>query len=209
MVATETWEPTAPEGVRRLVYKQLLKGDYRKLAAKSNDADTGGGARDLRFPYKEFDGIFAKLLPRERVEFRRRKGVRSEVNLRTGPVFVDHVDEVTGEETTGTVEMVWESPTDARGSEGRVAKVHASPATSQLLEARDDDLGQVFVLFVQDDNREVRVHYAYEKELRAGDWADAVSIPILNHLDGDRRLDRAVVGYIDFLDNFAYAHGLR
>ncbi|MFD3443113.1 hypothetical protein ACFDTO_00735 [Microbacteriaceae bacterium 4G12] len=191
------------------MYKQLLKGDYRKLAAKSNDAATGGGARDLRFPFKEFNGIFAELLPNARTEFRRRDGVRSAVNLRTGPVFIDLIDTDTGHQTTETAEMIWESPTDARGSEGRIAKVHASPATSQLLAARDDDLGEVFLLLVQDDDGELRVHYAYEKELRAGDWAGAVSDPVLKHLDGDRRQDRAVVGYIDFVTNFAYAHGAR
>lgn len=198
----------APRGVRRLVYKQLLEGDYRKLAAQSNDATTGGGARDLRFPFAAFDNVFARLLPNRRVEVRRRAGVPQDVALRWGPVFVDEQDE-TGTWVTRTFDMVWESPTDARGSEGRVARVHESPAARSLLEARDEALGEVFVLFIQDDRGELRVHYAYEEDLRSGKWAEAVARPILTHLDGDRRQDRAVVGYIDFVDNFHYAHGVR
>lgn len=204
-----------PVGVRRLVYKELLEGDYRKLAAKSNDSDSGGGARDLRLPYREFDGIFARLLPLSREEHRRRKGGRVEVPLRTGPVYLDEVTE-TGEETTTEAEMVWETPTDARPSEGRIAKVHASPATRQLLEAReamkdaDGRPPRVFVLFVQNDQGELRVHYAYEHELRAGEWAPAVARRMLEHLDNpNRRRDRAVAGYIDFLDNVHYAHDVR
>ncbi|MGY2078811.1 hypothetical protein [Modestobacter sp. SYSU DS0657] len=202
-----------PAGVRRLVYKELLAGDYRKLAAKSNDSDSGGGARDLRFSYK-FDGIFARLLPGSSTKNRTRKGIRVEEPLRTGPVYLDEETE-TGVETT-VVEMVWETPTDARPSEGRIAKVHASPATRQLLAARDamrDENGnppRVFVLFVQDDQGELRVHYAYEKDLRAGEWAPAVAKPMLGHLDNvNRRRDRAVAGYIDFIDNVHYAHDVR
>lgn len=199
----------APEGVRRLVYRQLLAGDYRKLAAQSNDSKTGGGARDLRLPFAWFDGVMGLLLPGERPEVRHRKGKRVDLKVRTGPVFIDVEDTKTGAVTTHTAEMVWESPTDVRPAEGRIAKVHASPAMAQLLKAHDEAMGSVFVLFIQGDNGELRVHYAYEKELRDGDWAEAVATPILKHLDGDRRRDRAVAGYIDFLDNSWHPHGLR
>lgn len=198
----------APAGVRRLVYRELLPGDYRKLMAESNDSPSGGGARDLRLPYSAFDGIFARLLPDERTELRRRGANRVEVKLRTGPVMVDFAYPTDAVIEVRTEEMVWENPTDARGSEGRIAKVHAGRATAELLTARDPDKGKAFALFVQDDNGELRVHYAFEADLRAGEWADAVATPILTHIDGERRHDRAVQGYIDFPNNFWYAHGL-
>lgn len=195
-----------PKDVRRLIYKELLAGDYRKLAAESNDATTGGGARDLRFPFKEFDGVFAKLLPGSRVEQRRRKGHRVDILVRTGLVNID----------LETAEMVWESPTDARPSEGRIAKVHASPAASQLIKAGEDGTGadgkvnRIFVLLIQDDQGAIGVHYAVEEDLRNGDWAPSVARPLLTHLDDpNRRQDRAVTGYIDFADNFHYAHDTR
>ena len=195
-----------PVGVRRLVYRELLAGDWRKMAAKSNDAPTGGGARDLRFPFKAFDGVFAHLLPDTRVEERRREGVKVPMTLRTGLV---HVDE-------DTAEMVWETPTDSRGSEGRIAKVHASPAASLLLQAQEalqsenGTLPEVFVLLVQDDEGQLRVHYAYVEDMRAGRWAQAVARRVLTHYDDpNRRRDRAVQGYIDFTTNFHYPHGVR
>lgn len=193
----------APSGVKRLVYKELQAGDYRKLTAQSNDATSGGGARDLRFPYNEFDGIFAKLLPGYREEQRRRRGALTHVTVRTGKVHLNAAGK-----GTATTEMVWESPTDARGSEGRLVRVHESDALAQLPhEPHPND--RVFVLFVQDDNNELRVHAAYESDLRKGAWAAAVATPMLKHLDGDRRQDRAVQGYIDFIDDFVYCHGLR
>lgn len=199
----------APNGVRRLVYKQLLPGDYRKLKAESNDANTGGGARDLRFPFSAFEDIFRRLLPSERTERRRRNGQRVDLHVRAGTVYIDEVDEHGTVTATRTEEMVWESATDARSAEGRITKVHAGAATADLLEARDDVKGEAFALFVQDDNGELRVHYAFESELRDGSWADAVAQPILDHLDGPRRADRAVTGYIDYLESFRYAHGTR
>ncbi len=191
------------------MYKQLLAGDYRKLRAQSNDSPSGGGARDLRLPFAAFDDVMSRLLSNERTEARRRDGKRVAMKVRTGPVYIDVEDAATGIVEVHTAEMVWETPTDARGSEGRIAKVHASPAMAQLLQVRDESMGEVFVLFVQDDHGELRVHYAYEKDLRDGEWADAVAQPILKHLDGDRRQDRAVIGSIDFLHNHWYAHGLR
>lgn len=204
-----------PTGVRRLVYKELLRGDYRKLAGASNDTPTGGGARDLRFPYKEFDGVFARLLPGEQVLPRKRGGQRVDITVRSGTVYLD--EKLTDGSVVATpLEMLWESPTDSRATEGRIPRVHASPAAQQLLLARDQIPGvdgrppRVFALFIQDDNQELRVHYAYEHDLRAGEWAPAVARPILEHLDNvNRHPGRAVLGYIDFMNNVHYAHDVR
>jgi len=203
-----------PEGVRRLVYKELLQGDYRKLSGTSNDTPSGGGARDLRFPYHAFDGVFARLLRGEQVLTRKRGAIRQEINVRSGAVYLDE-ETIDGVVTT-QAEMLWESPTDSRATEGRIPRVHASPAAQQLLRARDQMQAvdgrppRVFALFVQDDNGELRVHYAYEHDLRAGEWATAVARPILEHLDNiNRRRDRAVNGYIDFMTNTHYAHDVR
>jgi hypothetical protein len=198
----------APEGVRVVVYKQLLPGDYRKLEARSNDSATGGGARDLRFPFGAFDDVFRRLLPRQCTKLRRRGARRDEVELRTGPVYLDVVDVEGNVVDSRAEEMVWEPPTDPRPTEGRIAKVHASAATVELLAARDPTRGEAFALFVQDDHGQLRVHWAFEEDLRTGKWASAVATPILQHLDERRSKTRAVQGYIDFTQNFWYPHGI-
>jgi hypothetical protein len=38
-----------PTAAARILYKEIVEGDLRKFRAESNDAATGGGARDLRF----------------------------------------------------------------------------------------------------------------------------------------------------------------
>lgn len=49
--------------VKRFIFKELVEGDFRKFIAQSNDADTGGGARDLRFkPQKVFYPFFEKMM---------------------------------------------------------------------------------------------------------------------------------------------------
>ena len=45
----------AMSDVKLVVYKKIVDGDLRKFSATSNDTQTGGGARDLRFsPAAEF-----------------------------------------------------------------------------------------------------------------------------------------------------------
>ena len=46
-----------------VLFKQVREGDIRKLAAQSNDAPTGGGARDLRFPAEPFAPVLHLFFP--------------------------------------------------------------------------------------------------------------------------------------------------
>jgi len=77
MVLTKPPMPStiAVAGVKRIVYKEIVEGDFRKFKAESNDADTGGGARDLRFrPHDEFAKVFRELFPRSQQKTRKRDG---------------------------------------------------------------------------------------------------------------------------------------
>ena len=47
-----------------VIFKQIKPGDYRKLAAESNDAPTGGGARDFRFPSAPFAPVLEMFFPK-------------------------------------------------------------------------------------------------------------------------------------------------
>jgi hypothetical protein len=53
-----------PTGIKRIVYYEIVEGDFRKFQAVSNDAPTGGGARDLRFrQYEKFLEVLKRLFP--------------------------------------------------------------------------------------------------------------------------------------------------
>lgn len=49
---------------KRILFKRIVPGDIRKLNAESNDARTGGGARDFRFsPANIFWPVFKQMFP--------------------------------------------------------------------------------------------------------------------------------------------------
>jgi hypothetical protein len=51
-------QPQISHGKQRLTYFQVVvDGDIKKLIAESNDADSGGGARDLRMPRTFWDAL--------------------------------------------------------------------------------------------------------------------------------------------------------
>src|SRR4029079_6724773 len=67
----------ADSAVARVVFREIVPGDLRKVEADAQDAGTGGGARDLRFrPYEKFAPVFSVLLPERVQEMRKRGGER-------------------------------------------------------------------------------------------------------------------------------------
>lgn len=198
--------PAASSPVQRLLYKQLLAGDFRKLTGTSNNAPkAGGGARDIRLPYTAFDPVFAELLPGIEMDLRKEAGIARRVMspVRTGPV---HVTLASG---PAVETMRWERPTPSRPTEGRIPTVHEVAATSALLAAQTAAGDSSFLLIVQDHSGQLRVHAAHAADLRSGKWAEQVAKPILAHLDSPRRRrDRAACGYLDFTDGTRYAHEL-
>jgi hypothetical protein len=181
-----------------VMYKELTQADLRKLVATSNDAPSGGGARDLRLPHSAFKNVMAQLLPGVRQE-RRGKNIDPDAIVQFGSVhYFDNDVEM-------QTELVYWPPTDARPAEGRIAKVHSSPALGGRLP--DDDKGRVFVMFIKWQNAMVQVVYAYEDDLRKDEWAPEVSGPILKCLrDSDLR-GKSVQGYIDLMEDRGYCHG--
>lgn len=72
--------------VARILYKELVEGDLRKLQAKSNDADTGGGARDFRFgSYKTLLPVIKQMFPQIVKENRKRGGQIVQIDVFKGP----------------------------------------------------------------------------------------------------------------------------
>lgn len=118
-------EPSAiahpdPDGVKRILAREVLDGDVRKFKALSNDSPTGGGARDLRLrPAEAFAKFLARMFPQTR-QVSRRANVGVQGQVRIGELHWK--ESPNGEEKRAPIE-VWE-PTAARKGEMRLAKVH-------------------------------------------------------------------------------------
>ncbi len=185
--------PTKPAGVARVVFKEIVPGDLRKFKAESNDADTGGGARDLRFrPYDEFAPIFRKLFPNVRRETRTREKKKATVEVFEGRFYwQDKAGKVQSKEAT------FEPPTSARPGEGRIPVVYTYPPLNDIPPTNE---GRIVVLLVQRTDGHVWPAFATEKSLRSGEWDESVAKAILQCLDTERKGGQAARGYVDFED---------
>jgi hypothetical protein len=188
------------KAVKLLVFKELVDGDLRKFRAESNDAATGGGARDLRFrPYERFDGVFERLFPAEEQMGRRRgKGMKL-IGVRKG-MFHWH-DAVTNQ--VHSREARFEPPTDARPNEGRISTVHHYPP---LQHEFPTDEGRLVFLMIQDVDGAVWPFVASEQSLRNDEWDELVAKAILECLDAPRSRPGASQGYVDVQTGARYCN---
>jgi hypothetical protein len=189
--------------VARILYKEIVEGDLRKLQAKSNDADTGGGARDFRFgSYKTLLPVIKPMFPQTVKENRKRGGHIVQIDVFKG-IFSWH-------DATGNVqskEAYFEPPTDVRPSEGRIARVHEYPC----FDASHVKIGvgnRVLLLLIQLHDGSVWPYYAEEKSLRTPNaWHPIVAKELLDCLDAVRPVNQAVIGYRDFTNAGRYCNG--
>ncbi|MCK0515933.1 MULTISPECIES: hypothetical protein [Actinomycetes] len=174
------------------VYKEVVAGDLRKLVAESNDSKTGGGARDLRLPWKTFRSIMHRIFTEDGVG-RGGKQIR-----------VARVTYLDKNEVAQTTELEYWPPTSSRPTEDRISRIHASPALGGQLPKTDQ--GRVFVVFSKFDDGTVRCDYAYESAL--GEWAIEVSSQIVACMASAAARDgnRTVQGYYDFVKGSGYCH---
>lgn len=189
--------------VARILYKELVEGDLRKLQARSNDADTGGGARDFRFgSYKTLLPVIKEMFPQTVKEPRRRGGRTVEIDVHKG-VF-------SWNDAMGGVQSkvaYFEPPTDVRPSEGRIARVHDYPCfdASQLKIGTGN---RVLLLLIQLHDGSVWPYYAEERSLRTpNEWHALVAKELLGCLDAVRPDNMAVIGYTDFTNEDRYCNG--
>lgn len=189
-----------PQGVKRIFFQEILEGDRRKLEGRSNDAASGGGARDLRFPNTEFGQLFRELLPGTKAVKRTRNQTQVEIEVNVGDVY--WFDPVTNNEVTA--EVTYESPTDARPREGRIPRIHDISYLAHRVPPAHE--GPVYLLLVQQDSGKVYPHYItarmlndplFNQDVAATIRQCAVSTP-------DHRSTR---GYIDYSAQKRYCHG--
>lgn len=165
-----------------VVYMEVSVADRRKFDAKSADAKTGGGARDLRFPWVPFEGPMDRIFS-EPSATAKKAGVRvAKVTYRR-----DGVHKVT--------DLEYWPPTIARPSEGRIARVDKCPELGERKPRKDK--GRVFVLLIKTADGLVRCTYAYEDDLRRVDeWPEEIRLPILNCIETSAGQRTAVRGFV-------------
>ena len=189
--------------VARILYKEIVQGDIRKIHAESNNADTGGGARDFRFgSYLNIAAIVMKMFPNPTVESRRRSGVATPTNIYCGKFY--------WRDKTGNVccaNSYFEPPTDARPAEGRITRVHEQPCLSTEQMPMPTDQNRVFLLLIQLLDDTVWPFYVEERTLRTtGLWDPNVAQKMLDCIDARRRADQAVIGFFDFMAGESYCN---
>ena len=109
-----------PDGVKRILAREVLDGDVKKFQALSNDAPTGGGARDLRLrPADAFVEFLSRMFPTTR-PVSRRANVGGKGEVRVGELHWK--DGPGGKDRRAPIE-VWE-PTASRKGEIRLGQVH-------------------------------------------------------------------------------------
>lgn len=191
---------TKPAGVVRVVYQEVLEGDRRKFAAASNDSDTGGGARDLRFNHEHFGPVFSRMFRDSDTVMRRRGGVSTSVTVHKGKVWTAREGKV-----DQASDVTYEPPTSARPREGRLTKVHEMPG---LIHNLPEDNGErLFLLFAEQDDNKVYAYFVTLADLAGWHWA--VYEPIAACAAGAQGSSRKVVGWIDFSSNTNYCHERR
>ena len=173
-----------------VLFKQVLDGDVRKLAAESNDSPTGGGARDLRFPETPFRSVLNRFFPVVKTVSHNGREVRS------GRLVWHH------DNRTDVYEVECWPPTDSRPTEARIARIHGLPPLLQVLEPRDED--PVFIVLTLDSTSDFRADYARVSDL-ASRWRDEISSPIRRSLL-HARTGRAACGWYLIQQNSEYLH---
>jgi hypothetical protein len=142
---------SAPKPVR-VFFQELKHGDLLKFRAQSNQAPSGGGARDLRFPAIPYFDLLSPMFPEEADHAGARRGIiRWAVATGTG---------------TATVTL-WPANV-ARPSESRIGRFYEVAGWEVDEEAFEADLDRGmkwFVLLVQLDNGQVWARTLRESDL--------------------------------------------
>ena len=173
----------AMSDVKLVVYKKIVDGDLRKFSATSNDMQTGGGARDLRFsPAAEFMYAFEKMFPHHEGEIL--NGRFSWINHESTKAFIY-------------------PPTNSRPNEVRISRVHECFPGDVIPEDADDCI----LLLILDDNGRVWPFFTSEYSLRHDNWHPTVKDAILEGLNATRSQKTTPMGYIDIADGGSYTNG--
>jgi len=188
--------------ITRILYKEIREGDLLKFKAVSNQADTGGGARDLRIsPYGKFLPVVKLIFPDVVKEKRKRGGQQV-----TQEIFKGQFCSKASDGNIKIEEVLFEPPTDARPTEGRIATVSSYSCFQTSLEIKPND--KLFLLLIQKDDGVVWPYFFYESSFRKkGNWHATVEKVLIECIETKRAPGRAVMGYYDFTTQKGYCNG--
>ena len=166
-----------------VVYKEIVYGDLSKFTATSNIAETGGGARDLRFsPSDEFLPIFERMFPDRQGSFN------------VGKFYWPN-----GKETDVKIAR----PTRSRANEMRICKINQCfPPEYYPTDAEDKIL-----LLVYDDELKVTPYFTSRESLKNEEWDPIIRSKILQGLDAERGARQSAMGYLDIENDNFYTNG--
>lgn len=142
--------PKQPEPVR-VFFQEIKPGDVLKLSKESNQAPSGGGARDLRFPTVPYSDLLAPMFPEELDAGRRRGDIQWQQGGKAGYASVE----------------LW-PPTTARPAEARLGRFYEVEGWAVDDDAiqQDFELGKRwFVVLAQLDNGQVWARVKREEDL--------------------------------------------
>lgn len=133
-----------------VLLKELLPGDIRKINYDSNDASTGGGARDFRFPLK-WASVLSRMFPRA-INEKERMGDLT---------YCDNNDRV------HTVQNIvfHPIPTLSRPNEVRIAKIGEIPIFQAIPDELDTE--RVFITLARYSDGIVQAGYTKESAIRS------------------------------------------
>ena len=173
-----------------IVFVQMTPGRRKSILDESAEADSGGGAKDLRFRgYEQMRPAIAKLLLGDLAE------------------TAGEDDVIQGRVTWGNGcdwhDVEFKPPYEKRQGEGRFATVYKWPPLQDIPESMMDDaqVQEWSVLFVRDDNGVVWVRYADVDGLKNSSALvrDTVSVWLQKAPS-----NKAAVGFIDLTDGLHY-----
>lgn len=186
--------------VVRMVLHHLVPGDLRKFQAESNDSDSGGGARDLRFrPETVALRFFRQMFPQRREEVTRdREGNARQVEVAFGPIR-------------------WANGPGGVWQEGMLDAWPRTPSRNEARLARVNEFGfdalfpitapgdKAVLILTQTADGSVFVTFTTGSEIRADQEGD----PVLRDFAIDWLRGNKKSGYIDLLNNERHPNARR
>ena len=175
--------------IERVLFKELFPGDYQKFQATSNIAQTGGGARDLRFSgVNQLQPVILDMFP-VIVPSKRKRAANPNVDLQQGALRWQG----------GSMDVLFEPAQDQRDNEWRFAQVaNMPPLAGRVQPATYNASNREMILLMQDANHDVWPVI----DVKSNVVLDAAIGAFVQAAFASHTHPRhAVVGYFDFINN--------
>lgn len=166
--------------IAEILFHEIADGDVRKFNAESNDADTGGGARDLRFSLR-FESVLDRLFPQEIT-----KEGRKEYRLGTF-VYKDSDGKV---KTQAGMHYDYQ-PTNSRPNELRICQLSKVPFFQNLPERHSGD-GRLFVAFIRMTEGLPQMQFLTERQILNPQSNPLIAMEMRHAIDSTRKDDSVI-----------------